>query len=131
LTVLDGYDPATIRAVFAPGPLLDSELQLISDFRNLGRRVRPNNPDLTQNVIESTSIASSVATTASLTVCESNNGVIYEPGNSPGPDDDVIIDDSQGARRVQWGMVKEGGIWLAEFHTTLGAWPGESVCPSA
>ena len=59
LTVLDGYDPATIRAVYAPGPLLDSELQLISDFRNQGRRMRPNNPDSTQNTVESISLTDS------------------------------------------------------------------------
>src|SRR5678816_855349 len=89
LTVLEAYDPASVQAVFAPGPLLDEELQFISDFRGQGRRVRRNNPDTTRNTVESVSLSGSDSTTASIIVCESNNAVVYEPGTSPGPEDDV------------------------------------------
>jgi hypothetical protein len=129
LTVVADFDPTALREVFAPGPLLDGELQFIADFRGQGRRVRPNDPDTTRRLIESNSLRSADETTASLVVCESDNNVVYEPGSSPGPEDDVIIDDGQAAARVQWGMVKEGGAWLAEHHTTLGIWPGASDCP--
>jgi hypothetical protein len=131
LTVLGDYDPATIRAVYAPGPLLDGELQDIADFRGQGRRLKLNDPDVHVYTVESDSLASADATTASIIACNSNNGVVYEPGASPGPEDDVIVDDSQGASRVQWDMVKEGGAWVAQHHAILRRWPGESVCPSA
>jgi hypothetical protein len=112
-----------------PGPLLDAELKVISDFRDQGRRLRPNEPDTTRILVESDSLTSAEATTASLVVCESDNSVVYEAGRSPGPEDDVIIDDSQGARRGRWDMVKEGGTWLAQHHDVIGSWPGASDCP--
>jgi hypothetical protein len=129
LTVLGDFDPATIRAVIARGPQLDAELQFVSEFRGKGQRIKLNEPDTTRQTVESISLAAADAASASLFACQSDNGVVYEPDSLPGPEDDVIVDDSQQAVRVHWEMVKESGKWLGKDHTTVGTRPGESACP--
>jgi hypothetical protein len=125
----DMADPDALRAVIANGRLLDAELKLIDDLKREGRRVKPNDPSVREFTVEALSLVAANATSAQLVVCAVNNDVLYEPGSDPGPDDDVVINDSFIARRLAYDMIKDGETWKELEYTLSGEWPGASACP--
>ncbi len=126
---LDNYDPADLSTIVAPGPWLDLQLSTLANLKAQGRRARPNSPDIRSIIVESVDLSSASASDASVTSCYSNNLVIYEPGQSAGPEDDVIVNDALGAHRFRYQMVKAGGVWKVLEGRTVMDWPGTSACP--
>jgi hypothetical protein len=115
-------DPAAITA--SVGPARAALTKTVADLVSGGFFVGPEDPG--HVVVESVDVAA--PTSATVTYCAWDTGVLYGPPAIEGGDP-VVVNDLQVTSRFQTVMVFEGGSWLTSEEVRIERVEGENRCP--
>jgi hypothetical protein len=66
---------------------------------------------------------------ATIGLCYVDGDVLIDPGSSPDPSDDIVIDDAVNSRRLEADLVRTANGWRRWDARVSDEWLGENRCP--
>ena len=64
-------------------------------------------------------------------VCSVDGNWLVDPGLSPDPADDIVVNDAIDSYRVEWSLIRTPDGWRRHSGVTLETWLGEDRCPAS
>ena len=64
-------------------------------------------------------------------VCAVDGNWLVDPGPSPDPADDIVVNDAIDSCRLEWSLIRTPDGWRRHSGVTLETWLGEDRCPAS